>query len=125
MAKLANVIDQPRRQSPLPSSGPAIDLAHLARMTLGERTLERELLALFGRQTEILLPRIRQADRPAAATLAHTLKGSALGIGAFRVAQAAEGVEQAQADEVAAAVDALALAIAEARDEIARLLRGH
>src|SRR5712691_13255565 len=33
---------------------PAIDLAHLARMTLGDRSLEREVLELFGRQAEIL-----------------------------------------------------------------------
>ena len=64
-------------------------------MTLGERSLEREVLALFDRQTELLLPRIRGAGRPAAATLAHTMKGSALGIGAWRVARAAEAVEQA------------------------------
>jgi HPt (histidine-containing phosphotransfer) domain-containing protein len=101
----------------------AIDRTHLARMTLGERTLEREVLALFERQTEMLLPRIRHADRPAAATLAHTLKGSALGIGAFRVARAADGVEQASAAGIAAAVDTLAAAIAETKAEIARLLR--
>ena len=68
------------------------------------------MLALFERQTEMLLPRIRHADGPAAATLAHTLKGSALGIGAFRVARAAEGVEQASAAGIAGAVDALAAA---------------
>ena len=28
-------------------------------MTLGERSLEREVLALFDRQAEMLLPRIR------------------------------------------------------------------
>jgi HPt (histidine-containing phosphotransfer) domain-containing protein len=107
----------------LPSaSGTAIDLAHLARMTLGERSLEREVLALFDRQTELLLPRIA-AGAPAAATLAHTLKGSALGIGAFRVARAAEAVEQASGPALATAIEALGAAIAESRIEIARLLR--
>ncbi len=42
-----------------PASGVAIDTEHLARMTLGERSLEREVLALFDRQADILLPRIR------------------------------------------------------------------
>jgi HPt (histidine-containing phosphotransfer) domain-containing protein len=121
VAAPVRVVDQPLH--PLAPGGPAIDRAHLARMTLGERKLEQEVLALFDRQTEMLLPRIRQADRPAAATLAHTLKGSALGIGAFPVAQAAEAVERAQAGEIAAAIDALEAAIAETRTEIARLLR--
>ena len=38
----------------------AIDVEHLARMTLGERSLEREVLALFDRQADMLLPRIRR-----------------------------------------------------------------
>jgi HPt (histidine-containing phosphotransfer) domain-containing protein len=118
----ARVIEQLQPEVP---SGQAIDLAHLARMTLGERTLEREVLALFDRQTEMLLPRIRHAERRAAATLAHTLKGSALGIGAFRVAQAAEAVEQAPAGDVMTAIEALDAAVAETRGEIARLLHSH
>ena len=31
-------------------------------MTLGERSLEREVLALFDRQADMLLPRIRRGD---------------------------------------------------------------
>jgi HPt (histidine-containing phosphotransfer) domain-containing protein len=116
-----SVIDQYAK----PLVEPAIDLAHLARMTLGERSLEREVLALFDRQTELLLPRIRTAGRPAAATLAHTMKGSALGIGAWRVARAAEAVEQAPEAELAAAIDALGTAVAETCREIARLLGSH
>jgi Hpt domain-containing protein len=108
-----------------PPAEPAIDLAHLARMTLGERSLEREVLALFDRQTELLLPRIRTAKRPAAATLAHTMKGSALGIGAWRVARAAEAVELATERELPAAVEVLGAAVAETCNEIARLLRSH
>ena len=74
-----------------PSSRPpegAIDLAHLARMTLGEKSLEAEVLALFDRQAGILLERMRMAPPPAAGAFAHTLKGSAQGIGAWQVAQA-------------------------------------
>lgn len=122
MPARVSVIERP--DMPRPGER-AIDLVHLSRMTLGERSLEREVLALFDRQTEILLPRIRLAEARAAATLAHTLKGSALGIGAFRVARAAEAVEQATGGEVAAAVATLGVAIAETRAEIARLLRAH
>ena len=101
----------------------AIDEGHLGRMTLGDRRLEREVLELFLRQTTIMLGRIVGADPPLAAAAAHTLKGSARGIGAWRVARAAEHLEQAAgkddvehagADErVRAHGDELADAIAE------------
>jgi HPt (histidine-containing phosphotransfer) domain-containing protein len=108
------------------AAGPAIDTAHLARMTLGERSLEREVLALFDRQADMLLPRIRGGTPALAAASAHTLKGSASGIGAFRVARAAEAVEQAKkGDEfeaITAAIETLAAMLDEAKAEIARLL---
>jgi HPt (histidine-containing phosphotransfer) domain-containing protein len=104
-----------------PDDGP-IDLAHLARMTLGERSLEREVLELFGRQAEMLLPRIRRGEPALAAASAHTLKGSAVGIGAFGVARAAEAVEQAKDGSFLAAVERLAAVLEETKAEIARLL---
>jgi HPt (histidine-containing phosphotransfer) domain-containing protein len=72
-----------------------IDEDHLGRMTLGDRRLEREVLELFLRQTTIVLNRIVGAEPPLAAAAAHTLKGSARGIGAWRVARAAELLENA------------------------------
>ena len=95
MAALAKVTEQPLL-SPDNSSSPAIDVEHLSRMTLGERSLERESAALFDRQAEMLLPRIRLGKSALAAASVHTLKGSAVGIGAFKVASAAEAVEQAE-----------------------------
>jgi len=100
----------------------AIDVEHLARMTLGERSLEREVLALFDRQADMLLPRIRRGDPALAAASAHTLKGSAVGIGAFGVARAAEAVEQAKKASVDAAIDTLAAVLEQTKAEIARLL---
>lgn len=95
-------------------------------MTLGERSLEREVLALFDRQAELLMPRIRSGARPVAAASAHTLKGSALGIGAFWVARAAAAVEEQTSQSGSdAAVAALTVAIIATRIEIARLLRAH
>jgi HPt (histidine-containing phosphotransfer) domain-containing protein len=76
-----------------------IDETHLARMTLGDRRLEREVLELFVRQTTIMLGRIVGAQPAMAAAAAHTLKGSARGIGAWRVARAAELVENAAIGE--------------------------
>ena len=94
-------------------------------MTLGERSLQREVLALFDRQADMLLPRIRQRRAGVAAASAHTLKGSAVGIGAFKVARAAEAVEQAERSDaaIAAAIDTLAAVLDEAKAEIARLLQ--
>jgi len=70
-----------------------IDEQHLWRMTLGDRRLEREVLQIFVRQTAILLERIAGAEPALAAAAAHTLKGSACGIGAWRMAHAAERLE--------------------------------
>jgi HPt (histidine-containing phosphotransfer) domain-containing protein len=121
MVAVARAIDQPSLLSC------AIDTEHLSRMTLGELSLQREVLALFDRQADILLPRIRNGAPAVAAASAHTLKGSAVGIGAFKVARAAEAVEQArdQAKDaaLAAAIDTLAVVLDEAKAEIARLLR--
>ncbi len=106
-----------------------VDVTHLARMTLGDRSLEREVLQLFDRQAGLLLARMRQSAPKVAGAFAHTLKGSALGIGAWRVAGAAEAVELAAAAGNAAAVNAaigrLGAAIDEARLVIAELLRAH
>jgi len=76
---------------------PTIDEDHLGRMTLGDRSLEREVLAIFARQTAVMLERMAGAKPSLAAAAAHTLKGSARGVGAWRVAQAAERLEEAAA----------------------------
>ena len=104
----------------------AIDRGHLARMTFGDRSLEREVLGLFDRQAAILIERMRRGEPSAIASLAHTLKGSAAGIGASRVAETASATEIAareSAADVIAAVDRLAAAVDEARVLIAELLR--
>lgn len=99
----------------------AIDREHLARMTFGEHGLQCELLALFDRQAATLLARLREGA-PAAA-LAHTLKGSATGIGAWDVARAARLLEEASSPaERGLALDRLSTAIEAVRAEISGLL---
>ncbi len=98
-----------------------IDRAQLARMTFGDRNLERELLELFDRQAAMLVARMQAGA--AVKPLAHTLKGSASGIGAAAVARAAEAAELAGADDCRAAVDRLAQTVDKARALIAELLR--
>ena len=104
-----------------------IDLAHLGRMTLGERSLEAEVLTLFDRQADVLLARMRDCAPAAVAAFAHTLKGSARGIGAWRVAAAADAVEMnviaANAGGIAGAVARLSAAVDEAKAVIADRLQ--
>ena len=102
-----------------------IDLVHLARATLGDRSLEREVLQLFDRQSALLIARLRNAGPDGVAMIAHTLKGSARGIGAWRVARAAEAVELAGSTESGAALERLAAATDEARAVIADLLKAN
>lgn len=106
---------------PLVPEDQVLDLAHLFRMTLGDSVLQREVLQLFDRQAGMLLVRIREGDPAAAAALAHVLKGSARGVGAWQVASAAEEVEAACAGkaDLPAAVEALTAAIVRSRAVIA------
>jgi HPt (histidine-containing phosphotransfer) domain-containing protein len=106
-----------------PDDGP-IDTEHLKRMTLGDADLKREVLAMFAGQTVSLIGTL--ATLPAdAKALAHTLKGSARAIGAFRVAEAAESLEAAiqSGDDPAQALAELGDAVAQVRAAIDAILR--
>ncbi len=100
------------------------DTQFLDRVTFGDRKLARELLMLFGAQTNSLLEAIAMAtERTAQREVAHRLKGAARGVGAFDVARAAEEIETAP-DAVAleAALAHLTARVAEARLTLADLL---
>jgi hypothetical protein len=104
-----------------------IDLVHLARMTRGDRSLEREVLQLFDRQATTMIGRMRSSAGPEVSAAAHVLTGSARGIGAWPVARAAQAVEQAVAGlgeaELATAIERLGAAVEAARAVIAELLQ--
>ncbi len=110
---------------------PIIDLVHLARQTMGDQALEIELLELFDGQSARIVAQLagaRAGDAKLRGDLAHTLRGSALAIGAGRVARTAQAYEALCAAEppsegvANAALEALVEAVAEARAAIARLL---
>jgi HPt (histidine-containing phosphotransfer) domain-containing protein len=105
----------------------AIDVEHLARVTFGDRRLERDVLELFDRQAALLLERMRTMPSDGTAAMAHTLKGSAQGVGAWRIAGAAEQVERAaahgKADDLTRAVRQLGAAVDEAHVLIGELLQ--
>jgi HPt (histidine-containing phosphotransfer) domain-containing protein len=101
-----------------------IDLVHLARQTMGDRELEKELLALFDRQAAQIADRLRNAENgTASADLAHKLKGSARAVGAGAVAAAAENYEHGARAGLLRQTDAdrLVSAVAEARDFLQEL----
>jgi HPt (histidine-containing phosphotransfer) domain-containing protein len=118
------------RKSPGLEQAPAvIDEVHLGRMTLGDRGLEREILEIFVLQAAIMLGRIAGAGPALMAATAHTVVGSARGIGAWRVAQAAERLERAAAvasepEERDQAVEDLKAAMLEAGAVIGARLTG-
>jgi hypothetical protein len=108
---------------------PVIDLVHLSRQTLGDQALEVELLDLFDRQSARIVSQLSEAnpgDGKILGDLAHQLRGSALAVGAGRVARSAQiyeaGCAAGRGGAPAPALDALADAVAETRAAIARLL---
>jgi HPt (histidine-containing phosphotransfer) domain-containing protein len=114
--------------SPGPNS--PLDRVHLARQCLGDRELEDELLGLFRMQARALTAELSQSGRLSLeekAKIAHTLRGSALAVGAGRIASAARRFEELastpgdQRSTEARAIDALVLAVAEALAEIERI----
>ncbi len=101
-----------------------IDDALLARMTFGDRKLEDEVLDLFERQAGMLLQRMDEAAPALLGALAHTLCGSATGIGASRVACAALQLEHIASGrrrgDIGAARARLCAEVAAVRTAIAR-----
>ncbi len=72
-----------------------VDLVHLSRQTLGDRELEREVLGLFVNQSTLYLKRLMAAkSAKERKNVAHTILGSARGLGAWRVAEEAAKIEE-------------------------------
>lgn len=104
-----------------------VDLVHLAKYTMGNRELEHEVLHLFCKQSLIYLDRLRNAaDDRTWVEAAHTLKGSAAGIGAWHVADVARALERlsfaAAEGDKDEAIEALATSVDEANTFINGLL---
>jgi HPt (histidine-containing phosphotransfer) domain-containing protein len=107
-----------------------IDRALLARFTLNNAALEREVLLLFAEQAPLYLKRLRAAATSKAwKEAAHSLKGAAAAVGARRVASFAEMAERLDFDARAVhdeghreqAVAAVAAAVDEACGFIQRV----
>ncbi|MER9297173.1 Hpt domain-containing protein [Mesorhizobium sp. M0621] len=107
-------VSGPRRSRP-------VDLAHLARQTMGDRSLEQEVLALFVQQALSVRDRIVDADIKDRLLLAHGLKGSARGVGAFAIADCVTEIEHRPEDNQT--LKRLGTLIDEVRDFIAAISR--
>ncbi|MAM94132.1 Hpt domain-containing protein [Parvibaculum sp.] len=92
---LAKQMESEPVSSGMPCGGDrAIDLVHLSKYTLGNRSLENELLGLFRTQADLYLARLDSAaDETEWKNAAHSLKGSARGLGAWALAELAEEAE--------------------------------
>jgi Hpt domain len=106
---------------------PALDLGHLDAQTLGDAALEQQLLTLFRVQARQILSDLQNGrfDSPQMnADFAHLLRGSALAIGATRVAAMAGAYENLAASPhdgpIAIVLEALAKAVADALAAIDR-----
>jgi HPt (histidine-containing phosphotransfer) domain-containing protein len=74
----------------------AVDFGHLEGFARGDQALIDEVLELFRQQAALWLPLLDPAAADEAwRDAAHSIKGSALGVGAFQVAKACEAAESA------------------------------
>jgi HPt (histidine-containing phosphotransfer) domain-containing protein len=103
-----------------------VDFSYLKRFTLGNRELEREVLYLFSQHAPTYLAALRRAGTSKAwHDAAHTLKGSARAVGAWRVARSAEIAEKVRfetdQDRCAFVLDSTSEALDEAIAYIAQV----
>jgi HPt (histidine-containing phosphotransfer) domain-containing protein len=71
-----------------------INLAELDQQTFGDPDLKQEVLQLFAAQAPTLMAALAAASGTLRAETAHRIRGSALAIGATRLAAAADVLEQ-------------------------------
>jgi FOG: HPt domain len=104
-----------------PSHSRPIDLVHLAGQTMGDKSLEIEILQVFARQARRALQEMSGPDRTVVLAAAHRLKGAASSVGAFTVADAAMRIEEKGPD--ALLLSRASAAVIEAENFILKLCR--
>lgn len=79
-----------------------IDLVHLSTQTMGDLTLENEILEIFLKHAEENIALWKDGiDQEIRKRAAHSLKGGARGIGAWELAELADKAEVPGFDEIA------------------------
>ncbi|HHI82224.1 MAG TPA: Hpt domain-containing protein [Rhizobiales bacterium] len=97
MALGEKITEKMAQEEGVDSKGLAVvNFAHLDTYTMGDKALERELLALFRAQLGQQARALREAESEEAWHMAaHTIKGGALGLGAEQIARIAMQLEDA------------------------------
>ncbi|MEM7619787.1 MAG: Hpt domain-containing protein [Pseudomonadota bacterium] len=98
------------------SQSTPIDVEHLDKLTMGDVSVKEEVLKLFCEHSDSYIERLRSSQSAKDwREAAHSLKGSARGIGAWHVATQAEKLEALNECDVARDRDRI---IADLRDSI-------
>lgn len=72
-----------------------VDLVHLSNQTMGDQSLEAEVLGIFLSQSQIYMNLLRTSnDYEILHKTAHALKGASRGVGAFELANKAAKIEE-------------------------------
>ena len=95
--------------APVMAENRPIDLVHLSKFTMGRRDLEAEILGLFRQQLAVSLQKLadlakQPVDDKAWKEAAHTLKGSARGVGAWALADVTAQAEVLTAPDARLAI---------------------
>jgi HPt (histidine-containing phosphotransfer) domain-containing protein len=100
------------------------DRAHLAQYTMDSPELEREIIGLFVDQLPAILERLQNVSSSADWRIAtHTLKGSALAVGAYKIGELAKKLEPANSPEQDATRKKLLSGLARAVAEFGEMAR--
>ncbi len=106
------------------TSAVIFDRAFLAQYTMDSPDLEREIIGLFLAQLPAILDRLRNGGSNADWRIAtHTLKGSALAVGACKIGELARKLEPVNSPEQDAKRKKLLSGLARAVDEFDEMAR--
>lgn len=111
------------------SAQAAVDLAHLARYTGGDRSLNAEVLRLFMHQSAELMGQLQRViethDAKTWRHITHSIKGAARGIGAFELADVAAEAEPLDLARQRAEALALLTALKAQADAVNRFVQAY
>lgn len=100
------------------------DRSHLAQYTMDSPELEREIIGLFVAQLPAILDRLQNvSSRDDWRIATHTLKGSALAVGAYKIGELAKKLEPVNSPEQDAKRKKLLSGLVRAVDEFDEMVR--
>ena len=127
VARLSYVV-KPETSVEAPEGNRVLDLVHLARQSLGDPGLEKEILRIYSDASHAYCGRVQSARNLDELKISlHSLKGASAGVGATFVASAARAAEAElrETGDVCAETRAdLAVTVEEVNTYISELLKG-